>query len=248
MNDALSPRTLVSIIVPFYNEAENVALLHQEIAAAFNPLPEYEYECVYVNDGSTDDTGAVIDDLVAGDARARAIHFPRNYGQSAALLIGLKCGRGDLLLTLDGDLQNDPADIPQFLRLLRDHDCVCGYRLHRHDAFIRRAAGRIANMVRGAALHDGLRDAGCGAKGFHRKCIEHLPPFNGVHRFIGVFMRKAGFNLVECPVKHRGRLHGVSKYGINDRLWRGLYDLFGVAWLRRRHVVPVYEIKDNTTI
>ena len=228
--------TIVSVVVPFFNEEENIPLLAAQVEQTFESLPDYGYECVFVNDGSTDGTRAALDTLAARNPRVRAIHLRENRGQSAALVAGLRHAHGELLVTLDGDLQNDPADIPAILSLLADYDCVCGYRANRHDTFARRLSSRIANAVRHWATHDGLRDTGCGLKGFRRKCVEHIIPFNGVHRFIGAIIRMAGCSLVECPVRHHRRVHGKSKYGIQNRLWRGIYDLFGVRWLQRRYV------------
>lgn len=226
----------VSIVVPFYNEEENAPLLAEKIEHVFDALPDYAYECVFVNDGSADGTRAALDALGARNPRIRPVHLRSNRGQSAALVAGLRRATGDLLVTLDGDLQNDPADIPAILELLADHDCVCGYRANRRDTLTKRMSSRLANAVRQWAIGDGLRDTGCGLKGFRRKCVEHILPFNGVHRFIGALMRMAGCSVVECPVRHHPRVHGKSKYGIHNRLWRGIYDLFGVRWLQRRYV------------
>jgi len=236
-------KQLVSIVVPFYNEAENVPLLAERVVSVLAGLADYDYECLFVNDGSTDGTREALDALAAANPAIRPLHMARNFGQSAALIAGMRRARGEFILTLDGDLQNDPADFPRFLELLQDHDCVCGYRANRNDTWVRKLSSRVANRVRNAVLHDGIRDSGCGSKGFRRTCIPHLVAFNGVHRFFAVFVRNAGLSIVECPVTHHARRHGVSKYGINNRLWRGLYDLIGVAWLRRRFVA--YEIEGD---
>jgi len=225
---------MVSVVVPFYNEEENVRLLAEQIAFVFERLPQFDYECVFVDDGSTDGTGEAIDELCEADPRVVPIHFPHNRGQSAALLAGMRQAQGEYILTLDGDLQNDPCDFPDFLERLKTYDCVCGYRANRNDGWARKASSVIANKVRNLFLRDGIRDAGCGAKGFRRECIGHFVPFNGAHRFFAVFVRAAGRTIVEVPVTHHPRQHGNSKYGINNRLWRGLYDLVGVAWLRKR--------------
>ncbi len=229
-------KMLVSVVVPFYNEETNVPLLAARVAEVFAALPEWEYEGVYVNDGSTDGTRAALEALAARDPHVRPVHLVRNSGQSAALIAGMRRARGEYILTLDGDLQNDPCDFPTFLELLKQYDCVCGYRAERHDSWFRRFSSRVANRVRDGLLHDGIRDSGCGSKGFRKRCIRHLISFNGQHRFFAVMVRAAGLSIVECPVTHHARVHGVSKYGLNNRLWRGIYDLIGVGWLRKRYV------------
>lgn len=227
-------KPLISVVVPFYNEETNVPLMAKQIQNALAALEGYTFECLFVNDGSQDATRAALDKIQAEQPHMRAVHFRENHGQSAAVLYGLRHANGEFLFTLDGDLQNDPCDIPKFLELLQDYDCVCGYRQKRNDTFIRRLSSKIGNGFRNLVLHDGVRDSGCGSKGFRRECIQHLVAFNGAHRFIPAIMIAAGKSIVECPVTHHPREHGVSKYGINNRLWRGLYDLIGVAWLRKR--------------
>lgn len=234
MSNLIKPK--VSVVVPFYNEELNAPILSKQIEAVFGELPDYGYECLFVNDGSTDGTREALDQLAQADPHVRPIHLRENCGQSAALIAGMRAAQGEFILTLDGDLQNDPCDFPKFLELLEDYDCVYGVRVNRQDTWIRRISSRIANGVRNAILHDGIHDSGCGTKGFRRACIEHFVPFNGVHRFFAVLVRNAGFSIVECPATHHPRKHGESKYGIHNRLWRGLYDLVGVAWLRRRYV------------
>lgn len=238
MNTGSGAYPLVSVVIPCFNEAENIASLAERVRDVFATLDGYRYECLFVDDGSTDHTPAVLSALSLGNPNIRPLRLIRNAGQSAALVAGLQHARGELILTLDGDLQNDPCDFPKFLALLETYDCVCGYRVERNDSWIRRISSRAANAVRNGVLHDGVRDSGCGAKGFRRKCITSILPFNGVHRFLPALLREAGFSIVECPVTHHPRLHGVSKYGIHNRLWRGLYDLVGVAWLRKRAVHP----------
>lgn len=236
--DNPSAPPLVSVVIPCYNEGRNIGPLSEGVRDVFCGLMQYRYECIFVDDGSTDDTAAELEAVSSMDAHVRVVHLVRNSGQSAALLAGLQRARGELILTLDGDLQNDPRDFPAFLALLETYDCVCGYRAHRQDSWLRRVSSTVANGVRIAVLHDGVRDSGCGAKGFHRRCIPAIPPLNGVHRFLPALLRHAGFTIVECPVGHHPRVHGVSKYGVRNRLWRGLFDLVGVAWLRRRMVQP----------
>lgn len=227
---------VVSVVVPVFNEVENVAILAAQIDLAFGELPDYEYECIFVNDGSIDGTYEQIEQLANQNARVHAIHFTSNYGQSAALTAGMRHSKGEYILTLDGDLQNDPADFPLVLELLKEYDCVCGYRAERKDTLVKRISSKIANAIRNVILKDGLRDIGCGLKGFRRVCLEHIISFNGVHRFFPAILQSAGLTITECKVRHHSRRHGTSKYGINNRLWRGIYDLFGVRWLKKRYV------------
>jgi dolichol-phosphate mannosyltransferase len=234
-------KPLVSVVVPFFNEEKNVPLIAAQVAAVFDSLSGYDYECLLVNDGSTDGTRAAIDSLAVSDPHVRAVHLVRNQGQSAAVYAGLQQTRGTYILTIDGDLQNDPADFPRFLELLAEYQCVCGYRADRHDSWLRKASSKVANLVRGGLLHDGVRDSACGAKGFRRECLRHFVPFNGLHRFMPALLRPHGISIVECPVHHHARRHGQSKYGIGNRLWRGLFDLVGVVWLRRRFVAVEIE-------
>lgn len=233
------------MVIPCYNEEESIALLAGKIHETFDLLPGHSYECIFVDDGSTDRTQEQLDRLKAAQPCVRSLRLTRNTGQSAALVAGMREARGKYILTLDGDLQNDPGDFPRFLELLQEYDCVCGYRANRHDSWVRKVSSRIANSVSNRVLHHGIRDSGCGAKGFRRECISCLVPFNGLHRFVAVLIRNAGFTIVECPVTHHPRVHGVSKYGINNRLWRGLFDLVGVAWLRRRYVHPAVQAEST---
>ncbi|HOZ45843.1 MAG TPA: glycosyltransferase family 2 protein [Candidatus Hydrogenedentes bacterium] len=227
---------LVSVVIPVYNEEKNVEPLARRVDAVFAGLPEYAYECLFANDCSDDGTRAAIERMHAEIPQVRPIHLARRSGQSAAVVAAMRRSKGEFILTLDGDLQNDPCDFPRMLELLQDHDCVCGYRANRHDTWIRKVSSKIGNGAREAVLKDGIRDAGCGSKGFRRSCIEHVISFNGMHRYFAVLMRAAGKTIAECPVTHHPRQHGISKYGINNRLWRGIYDLFGVRWLKRRYV------------
>lgn len=230
----------VSVVIPFYNEKENVPLMAERLRPVFDAMGA-PCEGLFVNDGSTDGTRDAIEAVAKADPRFRALHHVRNFGQSAALISGMRRATGDYILTLDGDLQNDPEDLPGLVKLLGEFDCVCGYRAKRNDSTVRRISSRVANKVRNAILKDGLRDTGCGTKGFRRKCVGYLVAFNGAHRFFAAVLRTAGMTITECPVQHHPREHGVSKYGIGNRLGRGIYDLIGVGWLQRRLVFPVVE-------
>jgi dolichol-phosphate mannosyltransferase len=222
----------VSIIVPVFNEEDNIAPLAEEIAAACGGLPGIEI--LFVDDGSRDGTWACVE---AGRARfplLTGLRFAHNRGQSAALLAGCRKAAGDVIVTMDGDLQNDPADIPGLLKRLDTCDVVCGYRVDRKDTWSRRVGSRAANAVRNWFTHDGIRDIGCTLKAFRRECAADLPPLNGVHRFMPAYFTLHGRRIEQVPVAHRPRRFGTSKYTNLRRLPRTLFDLMGFVWYRRR--------------
>jgi dolichol-phosphate mannosyltransferase len=231
---AASSSPLLSIIIPFYNEGESVVAVLTEVRET-NP----EAEIIGVDDGSTDDTW----EKLRGLARVRGLRLTANRGQSAALYAGLRVARGEVCVTMDGDGQNDPADIPRLIDRWRqgDVEVVCGYRATRRDTLNRRVASRLANGIRRRFLHDGVRDTGCSLKVFPRSAVEHLVPFNGLHRYLPAIFLKAGLRLAELPVNHRPRTAGTSKYTNWDRALRGIRDLFGVSWLlsRKIHYPPI---------
>ncbi len=221
------PVPSLSVIVPFFNEEENVTEVLAEIRAA-----QPGAEIIAVNDGSTDRTG----ELIAAFPDVRHLSFPRNLGQSAAFYHGLHAARGDICVMMDGDGQNDPADITALLPHLAHFDLVCGYRANRRDTWTKRAASRIANNIRSTVLGDGIRDTGCSLKAMRREHVKYLIPFNALHRFIPAILRGAGLSITEVPVNHRPRRHGVSKYTVAGRAWRGVRDLLGVRWFLSRQI------------
>ena len=220
----------ISIIVPFYNETETAHYVMSELIET-NP----HAEIIAVDDGSKDDTAAI---LASFGNRIRLIRFAQNRGQSAAMYAGLKTATGDFLALIDGDGQNDPSEIIRLYEELKrsGRDFVCGYRAARKDTFSKRLASRIANRIRRIFLRDGVRDTGCSLKIMHRACVDHLVPFNGMHRYIPAILLQAGFTFSELPVNHRARYAGNSKYNNWSRAIRGIYDLIGVSWLLRRKV------------
>jgi glycosyltransferase involved in cell wall biosynthesis len=224
----------ISVVVPVFDEEPNLEPLVAEIGAAFAGL---DYELLVVDDGSGDGTAATLARLVAAEPRLRSLRHDRNYGQSAALATGFAAARGELLVTLDGDLQNDPADAPRLLaELERGFDVVSGVRRKRQDSWVRRVSSRIANGVRRRVLDDGITDVGCSLKAYRTRVLKRLPPFHGMHRFLPALARMEGARVTELPVAHRARRFGASKYNISNRLWRGIADLLGVWWLQRRWV------------
>lgn len=220
----------ISVVVPLFNEEENVPILQSELAAALTGL---DYEIIFVDDGSDDRTV----ERIARGPGIRVLRFEENAGQSAALYAGLHSARGKTAVLIDGDLQNDPADIPRLLAEVEHGvDLVCGYRAQRKDTFVKRVTSRVANFIRSRFTKDGVRDTGCTLKAMRRECIGALLPFKGMHRFIPALVKGAGFRLVEIPVNHRPRKFGQSKYGLGNRALRATTDMFGVRWLLSRRL------------
>jgi dolichol-phosphate mannosyltransferase len=230
----------LSIVSPVRNEAENIAPLVAEIRAALDGA--LAYEIVYVDDGSSDATAAKIAALAAGLPGLRLIRHDRSYGQSAAIRTGVKAARAAWIATLDGDGQNDPADIPQLWAMAHAATgapaLITGQRTKRRDTWMKRASSRIANRVRAALLGDGTPDTGCGLKLFRRDLFLDLPFFDHMHRFLPALVRRDGGSIVSVPVNHRPRTRGASNYGTLDRLAVAFADLFGVIWLQRRAKRP----------
>ena len=229
MNGGTSSPEL-SVVVPLYNEEENLPMLQEELRVALRGL---DYEIVFVDDGSVDGTA----DRIEAAPNVRLIRFAKNAGQSAAIHAGLTAARGATVVVIDGDLQNDPADIPKLLREISNGaDLVCGYRLKRRDTVVKRLTSRIANSVRSRYTKDGVRDTGCTLKAMRRECVSTLVPFKGMHRFIPALVKAAGYRLIEVPVNHRPRRFGQSKYGLGNRALRATIDMFGVRWLLSRRL------------
>lgn len=223
------------MIVPVFDEEENLPLLAGEIAAALDPLG-VAYEVIYVDDGSTDGSPAVLAGLAAGDRRVRVLRIGRNSGLSAALDAGFSHARAPVLVTLDADLQNDPADVPRLLERLERCDVACGVRARRRDDWLRRISSRIANGVRNRLTRESIADVGCTLRAYRAPFVARVPMFRGMHRFLPTLLRLAGARVEEVPVHHRPRLHGEPKYNIRNRIWRALVDLFAVRWMQRRWI------------
>jgi glycosyltransferase involved in cell wall biosynthesis len=228
----------VSVVVPLYNEEENVSILQRELTDALTGL---DYEIIFVDDGSRDETVS----RIVPDPRIRVLRFEKNAGQSAAIFAGLQAVRSEVAVLIDGDLQNDPADIPRLLaEISRGADLVCGYRAKRKDTVVKCTTSRVANFVRSRFTRDGVRDTGCTLKAMRRDCLAALVPFKGMHRFIPALVKGAGYRLVEIPVNHRPRRFGQSKYGLGNRAVRATIDMFGVRWLLSRRLN--YKVRERT--
>ncbi len=229
---------VLSVVVPFYNEAESLEMVCEEVRETLSVHEGLSWELVMVDDGSTDGTSTIMDGLARRYDNYRAIHLRPNSGQSAALEAGVHAALGNFIATLDGDGQNDPRDILHLYEEMKKHgvDMMCGIRQRRADNIIRRLSSRIANSVRSSVLKDNITDVGCSVRIFRRSCLERIRFFRNAHRFFPALFIMAGFTVKETPVNHRTRRYGTSKYGggINSRLWVGLADLAGVFWLRKR--------------
>ncbi len=232
-----SARPWVSVVIPIKDERDNLPALHEQLVKVLGShvqSSQAPYEIVYVDDGSTDGSAEYLDRLAAQDTTARIVHFDRNYGQTAAFDAGFRHAAGDLIVTLDGDLQYDAQDILALLPLAQHFDLVCGWRRDRHDNVTRKLSSRIAFVVRNAVTRDGIHDTGCSLKVFRRPVVEKLQLFEGMHRFFPALALLHGFTVTEVPVRHYPRAHGRSKYGVGNRLFRGIYDLVAVRWMRKR--------------
>ncbi|WP_018717395.1 glycosyltransferase family 2 protein [Arhodomonas aquaeolei] len=229
-----------SVVIPVYNETENVVSLADEVHRALEDF--VDYEIVFVDDGSTDDSVSRLARLRRADPRIRVIAHERNAGQSAALATGVSAAAGVWILTLDGDGQNDPADIPRLIaeRERTAADLVAGWRRRRNDTWLKRVSSRVANGVRRRVLDDGCPDTGCGLKLFRRAIFLSVPHFNHMHRFLPALFHQAGAQVATLAVNHRARNAGRSKYGLGNRLWVGIVDVLGVLWLGHRRLNVSY--------
>jgi glycosyltransferase involved in cell wall biosynthesis len=228
---------VLSICVPVYNEVENVPLLHQAICKVVDPNG-IDCELILVDDGSRDGSWEAIAALVAIDPRVRGLRFKANCGETAASDAGLRAARGKYVMTMDADLQNDPADIPKFIETLeKGWDCVCGSRVATRgegDSFVRVASSRIANWVRNKLSDENITDAGCTYRAFKRECVAKLKLYRGLHRFIPTLLKMEGYTVTEIPVTNNPRLHGESKYGVWNRLFKSFRDLLAIRWMKSR--------------
>jgi dolichol-phosphate mannosyltransferase len=228
----------LSVVVPCHNEEKNLRPLTAAIQAALAPTG-LAYEIVITDDCSTDGSWAELQRLAAADPRIRGLRFAYNCGQSAAMWAGLRAARGRWLATLDADMQNDPADLPNLIAGLRDADCVCGTRVAARaagDNWVRRLSSRIANAVRNRLSGEEISDAGCCYRVFRRECIAAVKFFKGGHRFLPTLIKMEGFTVQEVPIRHNPRLSGASHYGVWNRLFKSFADLLAVRWMKKRMI------------
>lgn len=233
---------MLSVIAPAFNEADCLRELVNAIQGALLPLQK-SFEIILVDDASTDGTRAVIQELAETFSEVKGCYHSVNSGQSAAVVTGFHAAQGRLLVTLDADMQNPPAEILRLLtHLTPETDAVCGVRTQRNDRMIRRFSSRVANVFRNWITGISVQDAGCGLRLIRRSAVQEFPVFNGLHRFITTILQLQGFTVKEIPVEHSARFAGESKYGIQNRLWRGVADCFAMRWYAAR-VVPANRLK-----
>jgi len=240
----MNKKISVTIVVPVYNEKENLPLLFAEIKRAMDAC-QRPWDVLFVNDASTDDSLEAIKLLAAEDQRVRYLSFRENRGQSAGFAAGFAAASGDVVVTIDADLQNDPADIPTLLDTLQTQnvDMVIGWRQKRKDTWIKRVSSRFANRIRDWWTRETVRDTGCSLKAMRTDVARRLHVFKNMHRYLPTLVKMQGGTVAEVPVNHRPRVHGVSKYGTWDRAKAGIYDLIGVRWLQDRAIR--YDIDDK---
>lgn len=232
----------LSVVIPVYNEAENLPALAAELDEALRRLGR-SAEIVFVDDGSTDGSDGVLRQLAHTDPRVRVLRFARNAGQSAAFYAGLRASRGRYVATMDADLQNDPRDLILLWGYLTHCDAAVGWRSQRRDRWLKRVSSRVANAVRRAVTGHAVHDSSCSLRLMRRECVDAIPPFDGMHRFVPTLVQLAGYRVMEVPVSHRPRRYGSSKYGIRNRALRAFGDLLAVRWMMSRHLEPLVTVE-----
>ncbi len=237
-------QTEISVVIPAYNEAESLPLVVSEIEEALTPL-ERSWEVVIVDDGSTDGTREVIADMAAVKSFVRPVYFDGNYGQTSAFDAGIKAAKGGIIVLIDADLQNDPADIPRLIDKLSSYDAAVGWRAQRKDTWTKKLTSRFANFIRNHATGETIHDTGCSLKAFKRECFKNVKLFNGMHRFLATLVKMEGCTVTEVKVNHRPRRFGRSKYSIFNRFLRPTMDLLAVMWMQRRTLRYRYSDGDH---
>ncbi len=231
----------ISIVIPVYNEEDSLRPLISELRGVLSGLGR-SYEIIFVDDGSRDRSFEILKEAVSLDPKTRVIRFKENKGQTAAFDAGFKAALGDIVITMDADLQNDPQDIPHLLKKIGEFDVVCGWRYKRRDPWIKIVSSKIANRVRNKLSQEDVVDTGCSLKAYRRECLTRLKLFNGMHRFLPTLLKMEGFKVTQVKVNHQPRRFGKTKYNTRNRIVRGFIDLLAVRWMKRRHLD--YEIEE----
>jgi dolichol-phosphate mannosyltransferase len=232
----------ISVVVPVYNEEENLPVLIPKLIEVLDGIGKF-YEMIFVDDGSTDRSRQFLKEKASQHPQIHVLGFRKNCGETAAGAAGLKEARGEMVVTIDADLQNDPMDIPRMLEYLKDYDMVTGWREKREDSWVKRITSKIANAVRNRLSGETIRDSGCTFRAYKRKCLKNLKLFKGGHRFMPTLVKMEGFRVIEISIAHHPREFGVSKYTTWNRMGRAFIDLLAVKWMRSRHIR--YEIAEK---
>lgn len=232
----------ISVVVPVFNEEGNLPILISKLVQVLNPLG-LPYEMIFVDDGSSDGSRDILKKMASQYPSLRIIGLKENRGLSTALLAGMREVRGDTIVTLDSDLQNDPEDIPMLLSYLDRYDMATGWRQKRDDPWLKRISSKIANAIRNRLSGEKIYDSACTLRAFKRECIKEIPPFNGMHRFLSTLVKMQGYRIIEVPVLHHQRKFGKSKYNIRNRALRSFIDLLGVRWMKGRRIQ--YDVEER---
>jgi glycosyltransferase involved in cell wall biosynthesis len=230
----------ISIVIPLYNEVDNIEPLCRVILGV---MQDRSYEVIIVDDGSTDGSTEKLKEWCSFHTNFRSIHFKKNAGQTAAMDAGFKYASGEYVVTLDADMQNDPADIPKLLEKLDAYDMVCGWRQKRNDPWIKRISSKVANSIRNKLSDEDIKDTGCSLKAYRRDCLNKIKLYNGMHRFLPTLFKLEGFSVTEVIVNHYPRKFGKSKYGVFNRAFRAFLDLLVVRWMKKRKLN--YEVRNE---
>lgn len=225
----------VSIVVPVYNEKDNIILLMNSIIETMDKTAK-EYELLFVNDGSTDGSEQILNDVSAGNSKVRLINLDKNNGLTAAIDAGFRSAQGDVVITLDADLQNDPADIPLLLEKIGDYDMVCGWRHKRDDPWLKLVSSKVANSIRNFMSKEDVKDTGCTLKAYRRECLDKIKLYEGLHRFLPTLFKMEGFSVTEVKVNHHSRRSGKSKFNVRNRVFKSFIDLLAIMWMKNRHL------------
>lgn len=231
-----------SVVIPLKNESANISPLVAELEGVMEKFKE-SWELILVDDGSTDDTPYILSQLAKTKPFIRILTFAKNYGQSSAFDAGFRASTGEIVITMDGDGQNDPADIPLLLEVLKGADLVVGWRVDRKDSLAKRSISRISNYIRSRLCHDNVQDTGCSLKVYKRTALEKIKLFHGLHRFLPALFVMEGFIVKQIPVHHRPRIRGTSNYHFLNRSIGPFLDLFAVVWMYKRRLQ--YRFKDE---
>jgi len=232
-----------SVVIPLKNEEENIVDLVNELEPVMNKLNQ-PWELICIDDGSTDKTLNALKKLAKEKKYLKTLVFSKNFGQSSAFDAGFKAAKGEFVITLDGDRQNDPADIPKLLEIIESADLVCGHRVNRKDPITKKITSRFANAIRGMLCDDNVNDTGCSLKVYRLSCLKKIKMFNGMHRFLPALFKIEGFRIKEVAVNHRERTFGTTKYNFFNRSFNTISDMLAVRWMKKRHLN--YQIKENS--